>query len=183
MDWTVWHICDMSIETSSVTRDIKFLNAFQLRFRIIPLNAFFPYPVSLPPPPLKWLLDRSNKVDKWLRPIQHEWHNIDGPWRLMTYFAFSGFDYKQIFYINWIYSLITLEIHRRTFKALFIKSSVVTATQKKLIFCHQLFPELRHMVYSYARMSTYFFVEFNNGLQNNCGENDWKSLGKFFGRR
>ena len=90
----------------------------------------------------------------------------------MAYFAFSGFDYIQISYINLFYSLITLEIHRRTFKALFIKSSVVTATQKKLIFCHQLFPELRHMVYSYARMSTYFFVEFNNGLQNNCGEND-----------
>ena len=92
----------------------------------------------------------------------------------MTYFAFSGFDYKHVFYINRLYSLnlITLEIHRRTSKALFIKSSVVTATQNKLTFCHQLFPELRHMVYSYARMSTYFFVEFNNGLQNNCGEND-----------
>ena len=118
MDWTVWHICNMSIETSSVTRDFKFLNAFQLRFRI------FPYPVS--PPPLKWLLDRSNKVDKWLRPIQHEWHNIDGPWKLMTYFAFSGFYYKHVFYINRLYSLnlITLEIYRRTFKVPSIKSSI-----------------------------------------------------------
>ena len=78
------------------------------------------------PHPLKWLLDRSNKVDKWRCPIQHERHNIDGPWKLMTYFAFSGFDYKHVFYINRLYSLnyITLEMHRRTFKVPSIKSSI-----------------------------------------------------------
>ena len=120
IDWPVWHICNMSIE-GDIQPEIP--EYFSVKISNYTITCIFPYPA---PPPLKWLLDRSNKVDKWRRPIQHEWHNIDGPWKLMTYFAFSGFDYKHVFYINRLYSLnlITLEIYRRTFKVPSIKSSI-----------------------------------------------------------
>ena len=76
----------------------------------------------------------------------------------MTYFAFSGFDYKHMFYINRLYSLnlITLEIHRRTFKVPSIKSSIaqfnnLTAAQKKEVnFLCELFPDFRHVDYSHV---------------------------------